>query len=43
MVELLDQDIQTKEILKWKPKITFENLVSTMVENDLEQVTNLKY
>ena len=29
--------------LKWKPKITFENLVSNMIENDLELVTNSKY
>jgi len=29
--------------LDWKPKISFEDLVSDMVENDLELLTNSKY
>ena len=40
---LLANYSKAEKELKWKPKITFENLVSNMVENDLELVTNLKY
>ena len=40
---LLANYSKAEKELKWKPKITFENLVSSMVENDLELVTNLKY
>jgi len=40
---LLANYSKAEKELKWKPKISFENLVSNMVENDLELVTNLKY
>ena len=40
---LLANYSKAEKELKWKPKITFENLISNMVENDLELVTNLKY
>ena len=40
---LLANYSKAEKELKWKPKITFENLVSNMIENDLELVTNLKY
>ena len=40
---LLANYSKAEKELKWKPKIAFENLVSSMVENDLELVTNLKY
>ena len=40
---LLANYSKAEKELKWKPKITFENLVSDMVENDLELATNLKY
>ncbi len=34
---------KAKKELKWEPKITFENLVKNMVEEDLELVSNMKY
>jgi len=34
---------KAKKVLKWQPKISFENLVASMVERDLEIVTNLKH
>ena len=40
---LLANYSKAEKELKWKPKIIFENLVTSMVENDLELVTNLKY
>ena len=40
---LLANYSKAEKELKWKPKITFENLVSSMVENDLELTTNSKY
>ena len=40
---LLANYSKAEKELKWKPEISFENLVSNMVENDLELVTNLKY
>ena len=40
---LLANYSKAEKELKWKPKITFENFVSRMVENDLELVTNSKY
>lgn len=40
---LLANYSKAEKELKWKPKITFENLVATMVESDLELVTNLRY
>ena len=40
---LLANYSKAEKELKWKPKITFENLVSNMIENDLELVTNSKY
>jgi len=32
-----------KKKLNWKPTVTFDNLVKSMVESDLEFVTNYKY
>ena len=40
---LLANYSKAKKILKWEPKITFDNLVNGMVESDLEYVTNYKY
>ena len=34
---LLGDATKAKTILKWKPKITFEQLVSDMVNSDLER------
>ena len=31
---------KAKEILKWKPKFSFDELVVDMVESDLELITN---
>ena len=39
---LLANYSKAKKELKWSPKITFEKLVSDMVENDLKLLTNLK-
>ena len=40
---LLANYSKAKKILNWQPKISFDNLVSEMVESDLELVTNSKY
>ena len=32
--------VKAQKILKWKPKFSFEDLVSDMVESDLELITN---
>ena len=40
---LLANYSKAKKKLKWKPTITFDNLVKGMVESDLEFVTNYKY
>ena len=40
---LLANYSKAKKKLKWKPTITFDNLVKSMVESDLEFVTNYKY
>jgi len=40
---LLANYSKAKKILKWEPKISFDNLVNGMVESDLEYVTNYKY
>ena len=40
---LLANYSKAKQNLKWKPKKTFNDLVSDMVESDLEFVTNYKY
>ena len=40
---LLADYTKAKRELKWKPEISFEDLVASMVESDLEIVTNLKY
>jgi len=37
---LLADYSKAKKALKWKPKVTFEELVTNMVESDLEYVTN---
>ena len=39
---LLANYSKAKKILKWEPKISFDNLISEMVESDLEFVTNFK-
>jgi len=31
---------KAKKILKWKPKINFNNLVEEMVESDLRQISD---
>ena len=40
---LLADCTKAKKELKWQPKISFETLVTSMVESDLEIVTNAKY
>ena len=40
---LLANYSKAKKTLKWKPEISFDDLVSGMVESDLEYVTNYKY
>ena len=40
---LLANYSKAKKILKWKPEISFDNLVTGMVESDLEYITNQKY
>ena len=35
---LLADYTKAKKILKWEPKITFDNLVIGMVENDLQHI-----
>ena len=40
---LLANYAKAKKVLNWQPKIDFENLVVSMVESDLEYVTNYKY
>ena len=40
---LLADYTKAKKVLKWQPKISFENLVASMVERDLEIVTNLNH
>ena len=40
---LLANYSKAKKNLKWEPKITFNDLVSDMVESDLKFVTNYKY
>ena len=34
---------KAKKVLKWKPKISFDYLVASMVESDLEFITKHKY
>ena len=34
---------KAKKILKWEPKVSFDNLVKDMVESDIESVTNHGY
>ena len=40
---LLANYSKAKKTLKWKPEISFDDLVRGMVESDLEYVTNYKY
>ncbi len=40
---LLADCSKAKKILKWKPEISFDNLVINMVEADLEYITNFNY
>ena len=37
---LLANYSKAKKILKWEPKISFDNLVIGMVESDLKFITN---
>ena len=37
---LLANYSKAKKILKWEPKVSFDNLVIDMVESDLEFITN---
>ena len=39
---LLADCTKAKKILKWKPKISFDDLVTSMVEHDLEQIEKKK-
>ena len=39
---LLADYTKAKKKLKWEPKISFDDLVSSMVDSDLENITNLK-
>jgi len=40
---LLADCTKAKKILKWKPKISFDDLVTSMVEHDLEQIEKKNY
>ena len=40
---LLADYSKAKKRLKWKPDVSFENLVKDMVESDLDFVKNFKY
>ena len=40
---LLADCTKAKKILKWKPKISFDDLVTSMVEHDLEQIEKNNY
>ena len=37
---LLADSSKAKKILKWKPKISFDDLVANMVDHDMEQINN---
>ena len=38
---LLANYAKSKKILKWKPKISFDDLVANMVDHDMEQINNI--
>ena len=40
---LLADFSKAKKLLKWEPKVSFDNLVKDMVESDIEYVTNYGY
>ena len=40
---LLADFSKAKKLLKWEPKVSFDNLVKDMVESDIEHVTNYGY
>ena len=40
---LLADNSKAKKILGWEPEVSFDELVKSMVESDLEYVTNFKY
>ena len=40
---LLADYTKAKKKLDWKPEVTFDELVKSMVESDLEYITNFKY
>ena len=37
---LLADSTKARKILKWQPKISFDDLIISMLEHDLEQVTS---
>ena len=39
---LLADYTKAKKNLNWKPKISFSELVATMVDNDLENISDIK-
>ena len=38
---LLADSSKAKKILKWRPKISFDDLVANMVDHDMEQINNI--
>ena len=40
---LLANYSKANKILKWEPKVSFDNLIIGMIESDLEFVTNYKH
>ena len=40
---LLADFSKAKKLLKWEPKVSFDNLVKDMVESDIEYLTNYGY
>ena len=40
---LLANNSKAKDVLDWKPEVSFDELVKSMVESDLEYITNFKY
>jgi len=39
---LIGNSSKAKKLLNWKPKISINNLISEMMENDLQYVKNMK-
>ena len=40
---LLADSSKAKKLLKWEPKVSFDDLVKDMVESDIEYITNYGY